>query len=444
MKFYRYFLFVIFISITFSACNKQSGVTKTDNIFHFKEYISHTTYGVKSIMTDIRVGLVKPLEHQIESADDFLEISPKTSGSLLLTQDNELVFTPDEPLKRDTEYRVTVRLDKIYRNLPNEFNTFTFSFKTIAPNFSVVAGNLQSSSDDLYYLELQLMASDVIPLEKAKEIIYVTQNGKSLPIRWPENVPDGKVFNMIVENISRSDLDTEIFVSWKGNSLHLKNDGGFTFPIPQKPKMTVVRMTTTAYPQSMLKINFTNPLDERKDFSGLVSIDKLHEVRYEVEGNVLNVYPQSRLEGFVEVMVYNGIKDTYGYRLEEDFQQTVSFDQLKPEVRMLSKGVILPDSHQTPLYFEAVNLSKIDVRIIEIYEQNVLQFLQGYNLDDNNVYDIRRVGRRIAKRTIDLGNREFETNENWRAYAIDLSQYFKASPGAIYQVELSFKPEYIR
>lgn len=444
MKSSRFILFILLTSIVVSACKEQSATSKTDSIFLFKEYISHTTYGVKSIMTDIRVGLVKPLDNQGEINNDLLEISPKTAGVLKLTNDNELIFQPNEPLKRDTEYFVKVRLDKIYPNQPKDFKTFTFSFKTIAPNFTVSAGNLQSSSDELYYLELQLTASDVISLEKAQEIIYVTQNGENLPIRWSENLPDGNVFNMVVDNISRADDNTEIYIGWKGKALNIKNDGGFTYSIPQKPKMTVVKMTTTASPQRMLKINFSNPLEDGQDFSGLVSIGDMHDVRYEVEGNVLNVYPQNRLEGYVEVTVFNGIKDMYGYRLEEDFRQTVSFEQLKPEVRMLSKGVILPDSHQTPLYFEAVNLSKIDVRIIEIYEQNVLQFLQGYNLNDNNVYDIRRVGRRIAKQTIDLGNQEFVLSENWRAYAIDLSQYFKASPGAIYQVELSFKPEYIR
>ncbi len=444
MKSSRFILFILLTSIVVSACKEQSATSKTDSIFLFKEYISHTTYGVKSIMTDIRVGLVKPLDNQGEINNDLLEISPKTAGVLKLTNDNELIFQPNEPLKRDTEYFVKVRLDKIYPNQPKDFKTFTFSFKTIAPNFTVSAGNLQSSSDELYYLELQLTASDVISLEKAQEIIYVTQNGENLPIRWSENLPDGNVFNMVVDNISRADDNTEIYIGWKGKALNIKNDGGFTYSIPQKPKMTVVKMTTTASPQRMLKINFSNPLEDGQDFSGLVSMGDMHDVRYEVEGNVLNVYPQNRLEGYVEVTVFNGIKDMYGYRLEEDFRQTVSFEQLKPEVRMLSKGVILPDSHQTPLYFEAVNLSKIDVRIIEIYEQNVLQFLQGYNLNDNNVYDIRRVGRRIAKQTIDLGNQELVLSENWRAYAIDLSQYFKASPGAIYQVELSFKPEYIR
>src|SRR5690606_5012025 len=111
--------------------------------------------------------------------------------------------------------------------------------------------------------------------------------------------------------------------------------------------------------------------------------------------------------------------------------------------RMISKGVILPNSVSTPVYFEAVNLSKVDVRVIKIYENNVLQFLQSYNLNDNNTYDIKRVGRRIAKKTIDLKNDDLAGNGSWKAHAINLSEYFEVDPGAIYQLEFSFKKEYI-
>src|SRR5690606_26081484 len=111
--------------------------------------------------------------------------------------------------------------------------------------------------------------------------------------------------------------------------------------------------------------------------------------------------------------------------------------------RMISKGVILPNSVSTPVYFEAVNLSKVDVRVIKIYENNVLQFLQSYNLNDNNTYDIKRVGRRIAKKTIELKNDDLAKSGSWKAYAINLSEYFKADPGAIYQLEFSFKKDYI-
>src|SRR5690606_5796781 len=44
---------------------------------------------------------------------------------------------------------------------------------------------------------------------------------------------------------------------------------------------------------------------------------------------------------------------------------------------------------------------------------------------------------------IDLKNDDLSSNGSWKAYAINLSEYFKADPGAIYQLEISFKKDYI-
>ena len=65
-----------------------------------------------------------------------------------------------------------------------------------------------------------------------------------------------------------------------------------------------------------------------------------------------------------------------------------------------STGTILPNSNNLKFNFEAVNLSAVDVRVIKIFEDNVLQFLQYNNL--NGTSQLKRVGRRVAKETIQL------------------------------------------
>ena len=69
-------------------------------------------------------------------------------------------------------------------------------------------------------------------------------------------------------------------------------------------------------------------------------------------------------------------------------------------------------------------------------------FLQDNNIGSNNERNIRRVGRRIAKKTITLVNDDVDNNGKWKAYSIDLSKLFNADPGAIYRVELSYKKDY--
>ena len=80
------------------------------------------------------------------------------------------------------------------------------------------------------------------------------------------------------------------------------------------------------------------------------------------------------------------------------------------------------------------------MRVIKIFENNVLQFLQRNHLNGSS--KLKRVGRRVAKETISLIEDATQNTKTWRAYSIDLSKMFKAEPGAIYRVELSIKRAY--
>src|SRR5690554_1340611 len=140
---FRVFLLLLIASI--SSCNKKQKYSEMDNIFKFKEYIAYNTYGDRSIATDIRVELVKPIEEfelKQELSKDYLKISPSIEGELIIENGKSIIFQPAENLKPDTEYTVVLNLKKLYKNIDKEFKTHTFSFKTIAPNFKMGIDNL--------------------------------------------------------------------------------------------------------------------------------------------------------------------------------------------------------------------------------------------------------------------------------------------------------------
>src|SRR5690606_13998696 len=194
-------------------------------------------------------------------------------------------------------------------------------------------------------------------------------------------------------------------------------------------------------PEQYLSINFSDPLKKQQNFDGLVTLQNTKNPKYIVDGNVLRVYPDSKLVGNIQVDVFEGITNAEGYKLKKPFSETIVFEDLKPQVRLISNGSILPNSKELKFNFEAVNLKAVDVRIIKIFEDNILQSLQDNDLSTGYSYDIKKVGRRIAKQTIQLQT-EAENTGKWKAYSIDLSKFFKADDGAIYRVELSFNRSY--
>ena len=233
-----------------------------------------------------------------------------------------------------------------------------------------------------------------------------------------------------------------MLLSWSGKKINVANEGESVLRIPGKNNFSILSVNVFQLPEQHLVINFSDPLQKQQNFNGLVEIENTKNLKYVVDGNLLKVYSDIRVLGNVNVAVFQGIKSVDGYKLKNAFSQKVAFQQLKPAVRLLSSGVILPNSNDLKFNFEAVNLKAVDVRIIKIFEDNILQFLQTSDLGSSNNYDIRRVGRRVAKKTITLINSEIENNGKWKAYAIDLSKMIKADPGAIYRVELNIKQEY--
>ncbi|MGK0427251.1 MAG: hypothetical protein ACJAUR_001361 [Ulvibacter sp.] len=445
MKFLRH-LITLTVLLSLLACEKKNDSDETDNLFAFKEYISYNTNNLISIADPIRIVFSKPLkqfELRQEIPLEYLKISPKAEGSLIVENGNTLVFQPSDYLDPNTEYSVTVELSKLYEDIPREFNNYTFSFKTIQPNYKIDLSNIQSYSKKWQYLNGVLEVSDVISVENAKKIVTASQETKLLSIKWSTGTKSAKYFSFTIDSIQREIEDSEIKVSWDGKAIKSDDRGEASKLIPGQNNFTVVDIKSTIAPQASLTINFSDPLKENQNFAGLVAIESAQDLRFEVDGNILHVYPSARIVGNVRISVFNGIKNSEDYKLKKEFSELVSFEQLKPAVRLLSKGVILPNAASTPLYFEAVNLSDVDVRVIQIFQSNMLQFLQGSNFDNSNAYDIQRVGRRVAKKTIKLQENKLNNDGLWKAHGINLTEFFTSEPGAMYRIEISFKKEYI-
>lgn len=435
-----------FLLLLVVSCKKEtSSNEETDNLFKFRDYISYTTAGRVSIADPIIINLtndVEGWEMGQEITDNIVKIEPKVQGKLLVENAHALVFKPDELLQPDTEYSVTINLDKIYKNQPKEFGSYTFQFKTIAPNFTVVTNNLQSYSKNWQYLEAALKSADIININDAKQLVEASQNGKKLKLQWNESIGKSKVFEFKVDSINRLTEDSEILIKWNGKAIKADNSGENRVMIPGIDNFTIVHVEVVQAPEQFLSINFSDPLKKQQNFDGLVTIQDSKNPKYIVDGNVLKVYPSTRLIGDILVDVFQGITNTDGFKLKKQFSETISFEDLKPQVRLISNGTILPNSEALKFNFEAVNLKAVDVRVIKIFEDNVLQYLQDNNFQSNNQSAIKRVGRRIAKQTITLQNDGIENDGRWKAYSIDLSKFFKADPGAMYRVELSIKKEY--
>mgnify|MGYP000338057153 FL=1 len=169
---------------------------------------------------------------------------------------------------------------------------------------------------------------------------------------------------------------------------------------------------------------------------GLAWIDGNKSETVNVEGNKLRLYPDAGSKGALNVHLSQNIRSKNGLNLKESVVRQIVVSDEKPEVRFIGNGVIIPQSTQLTIPFQAVYLRGVVVRVIKIFEQNIGQFLQVNDLEGTS--DLMRVGRLIARKTIFLDEDATQDLSRWNTYAIDLKELIDPEPGAIYRVELSF------
>ncbi len=204
----------------------------------------------------------------------------------------------------------------------------------------------------------------------------------------------------------------------------LEPDNGNPFRVVKsKLKENLVEVTLTQAPVNA-------------SIKGLVELKGATRSYVQVEDNVLKVHFEGQQEDLV-LTLDKSLKDKDGNTLGESFVRNFTASEPKPAVELLVSGTILPDKNQRSLPFRAVNLSAVEVRVIKIYEKNVLSFLQENDLDGSS--SLRRSGRLVYR-----GDVQLDASKNlhrWNTHSIYLGGLIRQEPGALYRVRLSFRQD---
>lgn len=431
----------------FVGCkSKQDSPTdQAVNLNKYQEYITQVSHGIISAQADVRVVLNTPLESWSkgdELQSNLLVVSPKVKGKVVALDSRTIAFVPENGFKQDTEYQFTLVLKDIIKDIPEDLEKLSFSVRTLKQEFNLYTDALQSYSRDKQYVNGQIRSSDILSLETVKQLVSVSHKGKTIKIKFDAAVQNGTQFQFKIDSIQRYENDSELKLEWDGNKFDIESKGENTISIPGKNNFTILNTSVTTGGKQQVLINFSDPIKKGQNFKGLVVLEGDNSPKYAVNGNTLKVYPSKDFEGTVTLEVFKGILSEDNFKLKEKFTERIAFEQLKPQVKFLSNGTILPSSNNLKINFEAVNLKAVDVTVLRIYENNVLQFLQGNNL--NGEYNLRSVARPIATKKIILKNKLSNTNDEgkWIAHALDLKTVITPEVGAIYRVEFNFRPTY--
>ncbi|MFY9308156.1 MAG: MG2 domain-containing protein [Bacteroidia bacterium] len=439
-------LVVIGILSALTILKHKSGHTDEKENPAFSAYINAYTSGIISSQSSIRILLTsemtKPFELGKAIEKTLFDFSPAIKGTTTWIDSRTIEFRPEKPLPSNTAYKAEFFLSEVLDDVPNEFETFEFDFQVMQQSFDVYVDGITTTDKKTLRaqrLDGTLGTSDFADPALVEKILTVSQNGKPLAISWIHE-SNGTTHRFTVEGVERTEKPGSVELKWDGSPLGVDNKGSKKIEIPALGDFKVVDVKVVQSPEQYAILQFSDPLMENQVLDGLVTLTGGAVLKYIIEGNEIRVYPQVRQIGARTITAELGVKNVLGNTLKERYVMEIMFEELKPEIQLIGKGVILPNSNGLVFPFKAVSLKAVDLKILKIYEKNIPQFLQVNNMEGDR--ELRRVGKVVLKKTIQLTHKSALDLGKWNTYSFDLAELIKTEPGAIYKVIISFKKEY--
>lgn len=408
----------------------------------FAPYISAYTTGTISrqgpIIVRLNEDITSPAEVGQEAPDNLFVFKPAVEGHAQYIDTRSIGFYPDDYLPSGQFYKVDFHLGEVLENVPSKQETFTFQFETIKQAFAVHMEGLRTGatgSSDITLLGM-VNTADIEKPDNIQKLVTAKQGGKELKITW-QDPKAGRIHGFKVEDVKRSETASKVEISWNGKPMHVDVKGSTEVQIPALSDFAVTNVRVRGEPDPFVEIEFSDPIQSDQDLRGLINISGINNVNYLVRGNVVEVHFWRDATGDYVVSVLPGVLNVAGKKLLKKSTYDIALEDIKPAVRLVGNGVIIPKSDGLVFPFEAVNLNAVDVTIIKIYQDNVLQFLQVNDLEGD--YQLRRVGQPVKKKTIRLNEGGPVIPNKWHRYGIQLDELIDTDPGAIYRVSIGFR-----
>lgn len=415
---------------------------------HLGEYVHAFTTGTISKTDEVRVQFAHAVANEDEVGNEVsgnvFSIRPAIKGKATWEDTQTILFRPADNFESGTSYVATVHLKKLFQNLPKDLAMFEFDFRTRDMYLQVEVEGLSAPDEsDLSKQAITgtVYASDLVENEALEKVLNASQNGNTLNVTWSHE-SDGLRHSFTVNDVARTDKPGTVLINWSGKSVAAQNSGNTNVEVPALGDFKVMNAQVVQEAEQFILLHFSDPLLSNQELDGKIRLNNFNGyLRFLIDGNKLRIYPSSRLAGTYQLQIDPGVLNTKRSAMKAVTNWTLEFEQEKPAVRLVGKGVIMPNSSGLTFPFEAIGLNAVEVEIFKIYTNNMLQFLQVNEMSGSN--ELERVGRVILQKKVPLERLSKKADPNtWTRYSLDLSQMIKQDPSAIYQVRIGFRPAY--
>ena len=424
-------LFILF------SCSNTSEI-KTPGTDDFKHLVQSYTNGNISVGDEVLILFYNDIKGARQGdvlPDGIVKLSPDIKGTAYWRDERTLAYKPEKHLAPDQKYVLSFKAGFVSNEKNSDTETYQFTFHTIKQDLSVRIGNLISQGE-MYRLQGVILTSDIADNQDVEKIISFDDEVLNDNIKWDHYSNENKHI-IYVDSIQRVEENRRVRISYNGSPIGVNIKKSIEVTIPGLNTFKLISTKVEQSPSQLLIIEFSDPVNQQQDLTGLVRIQGVEKLKISRNQNLLKIYTSKRIIGNKLVRINSGLKNDRDYSLKKDIEINVNFEPLKPNVRFVQSGVIIPDNGDgCVMPFEAVNLSAVDLYVIKIFEENIPWFLQVNQLGGDN--NLTHFGRLLFKKKIQLISNKVIDHGTWNAFSLNLNDLIKTEPGALYRIEFRF------
>lgn len=399
--------------------------------------ISSHTYGTISAESNIEVVFASDLPEP-EALQGAMTFTPDVKGFVTKRGKKTLVFQPEEPFAYGQAYQARVNLTAIAPQAKEK--EFLFSFFVSYPEFALTYFGLgmPSGSHDVMSFSGRLSLGVSVAKDKLKDVVRFSGNHGE--IVWQQR-GEGQ-YDFIITDIPRADKSRQEKLIWTGAPLGTDKHGAYPITIPAMGTFQGIAYNIAQGTDREITFIFSLDLDPDQDLEGHLFADKTAVKDYSIEANRLIVFLPAGKK-FKQVSIGRNLRSFNNVKLEKDIQIALPQRVKTPSVAFFHnvEGGIIPTGSQVQIPVNTKGLNGFTLQLVEVFPQNMLQFLQS-NTSFGSSYNLRRVGRPVITKEISLKDQGLDGLDN-ATFVLDLSKYFQPESGKFYQVRLKFDPSHV-
>lgn len=433
-------IIVMTAGLATSCKTQKSGtVSNPEFINHIKAYSEGIVNDGSPIQIIFGYDIYDAFQ-KVKSPEKLFSFSPKIKGTVTCPQTDRLEFHPDkEAMKAGSIYKATFHLDRLLEDIDPDLKDFNFHFAAAAKTANLDKGRVTVYADNPDFAEISytLTLSHSSDCESVKSMLSMTHNGQEIDFKITKKA-NNEAFIIRSIPIKRENHDSSVEIKFESKDYgeSIKSE----CIVPKTDDFRVIDIEQTIGKETFIDLTFSEPLKKSQDLEGLIEMDPEFRSFYEIENNHVRLTYDSNSTSSINLTIYPGIQSSLGKRIKSITRHSFEKEDIKPAVELLTNGSILPDDKSLTLPFRAVNLSGIDVEVIEIFENNILSFLQENDINGND--GLRRSGKLVCRKHVRLDSDPELDLHKWQTFQLELGSLFTRSKGSIYRVILSFTKEY--